>query len=180
MVVVVVVVGAWLGVNATGDSWIATHGKDTAAVGTCPFNDCTDVVYTGHLGAWYSPPAPGHATVVIVHGYGANRGDHADVSNSLQQLGYGIPAVGLGYEGDTADDDATYGGGVPEADDVKTAVAYARSRSGGPVVLLGYSAGGNESILAVSRGGRRGRRGGSSARHRSTRACSARAARSAA
>ena len=147
---ILIILAAWIAVSLFADDWIANHGKDTAALpATPPFANARTVVYSQNLGAWYAPPQAGQPTVIIVHGYGANRTDHAAVGVALQQHGYGVMAIDLGYESSGP----KYGGGSREARDVEAAVAYAHAQGSTHVVLLGYSAGGTESVLAASNGG---------------------------
>jgi enoyl-CoA hydratase/carnithine racemase len=138
--------------NAIRADWIASNGKDKVPIGACPFTNCQTVTYTGDLGAWYAPAATGRATVAMVHSYGANRTDHSQVLQALQRMGYGIMAIDLGYEGNVAANNMGYGGGTREAKYVKAAVRYAKNRGSTNIVLLGYSAGGTEAILAASEG----------------------------
>lgn len=144
-----IVLAAWLGVGAFADSFIANNGKDSLPVGPCPYTQCSTVTYSAGLQAWYAAPAAGKSVVVIVHGYGANRTDHAQVGVALQHLGYGVMSIDLGYETATMH----YGGGVREANDVVAAAAYAHLKSGKAVFLLGYSAGGTSSVLAAAQSG---------------------------
>jgi pimeloyl-ACP methyl ester carboxylesterase len=143
---VLLIVAAWLGIGAYGDSYIANNGKDTAPLGSCPLAHCSTVTYSPGLDAWYGAPAKGNATVIFVHGYGANRADHAQVGVDLQHLGYGVLAIDLGYEGNKMH----YGGGVRESNDVVAAATFARAHGASAVVVVGYSAGGTAAILAAS------------------------------
>jgi len=146
-VFVVIVLAAWFGFNAFCDRWIANNGKDAQLPpATSPFTGSSTVTYTGTLAAWYAPPKSGMPTVIIVHGYGANRTDHQAVGIALQKLGYGVMAIDLGYETNAMH----YGGGDREAHDVEDAVTYAKAHGSKTVVLLGYSAGGTESLLAAA------------------------------
>ncbi len=143
---VLLIVAAWLSLGAYVDSYIANNGKDPDALGSCPLTHCQNVTYSNGLQAWYAAPAKGNPTVVFVHGYGANRADHAQVAVSLQHLGYGILAIDLGYEGTTMH----YGGGVRESQDVIAAATYAHAHGASSVVVVGYSAGGTAAVLAAS------------------------------
>lgn len=147
-VVIILLVLAWLAVGAVGDDYIANHGKDAAPVGVCPFTNCRTVTYSGHLAAWYAPPSGSAPTLIMVHGYGANRTDHSQALGQFQsQYGFGLMAIDLGYETDAQ----KYGGGTKEANEVVSAITYAHQQSSNPIVLLGYSAGGTEAILAAGK-----------------------------
>ena len=122
-VVIVILVLAWLALGAVGDDYVANHGKDAAPVGSCPFTSCSTVTYTGHLQAWIAPPSkPGAPTLIMVHGYGANRTDHAKALSAFQsQYGFGLMAIDLGYETNAG----KYGGGTTEANEVGDAISFA-------------------------------------------------------
>ena len=150
IVVVVVVGGAWVGANAYAAHWIATHGVVAGSEGAPPAG-AQDVVYDPAAGlrAWYLAPEAGKATIVIAHGYQADRSHHAAEAAALRALGYGTLQIDFAYVGGKK----RYGGGGREADEVTAAVAYAKAQtSNGPVGLLGFSAGGTASILAAARG----------------------------
>jgi pimeloyl-ACP methyl ester carboxylesterase len=107
-----------------------------------------EVSYGPGLHAWYAPPKRGSFVAVIVHGYQANRSHVLATARALHQLGVGVLCPDLGY----VSGKSNFGGGDREATEVIDAVNYARSRSHLPIVLIGYSEGGAESILAAVRG----------------------------
>jgi uncharacterized protein len=147
---VVVVVLTWVGLSCFAAYWIAHNGYTGArepsirAVGF----PVQEVDYGPGLQAWYAPPKPGEFVAVIVHGYQANRAHVLPTARALHARGVGVLCPDLGYVSGRA----TYGGGDREANEVIEAVNYARARSHAPVVLIGYSEGGAESILAADRG----------------------------
>ena len=121
-----------------------TETPDPASVGL-PF---TDVVYGNGLPAWYVAGAAGQPVIVVVHGYGGNRSSTVEVGPPLQERGYGLLFVNLGY----VNGDRPYGGGQREADDIRHAVSWARAHARGPVVVLGFSGGGFAALAAAARG----------------------------
>ena len=150
IVLVVVVGGAWVGANAYAANWIATHGVVAGPEGPPPAG-AQDVVYDPAAGlrAWYLAPETGKPTIVIAHGYQADRSHHAGEAAALRALGFGTLQIDFAYVGGKK----PYGGGGAEADEVNAAVAYAKAQTNnGPVGLLGFSAGGTASILAAARG----------------------------
>ncbi len=143
---VLIFLAAWLAVGAVADSFIANHGKNAMPVGPCPYSHCATVNYSPGLQAWYAAPTTRKSVVIIVHGYGANRSDHAQVGIALQHLGFGVMSIDLGYEGLTVH----YGGGTREATEVVRAADFAHAKTGQHVFVIGYSAGGTSSILAAA------------------------------
>lgn len=143
-----VVAVVWAGANAYAAYWIANSGKTSGGEGSPPAG-ATDVVYTANLHAWFAPPKAGRPTIVVVHGYQADRSHHAAEATALRSAGYGTLQIDLGYVGGKA----KFGGGGAETDQVMAAVSYASSHTGGGKVgILGFSAGGTDAILAASRG----------------------------
>ncbi len=145
-----VVLIAWVGANCFVASWVAHHG--TVSGGEPSISQlgfpATEVDYGPGLPAWYTPPRAGEPVAVIVHGFQANRSHVLSTAQALYPRGYGLLLPDLGYVGGSA----AFGGGDREANQVIEAVDFARSRSHAPVVLIGYSEGGAEAILAAERG----------------------------
>jgi pimeloyl-ACP methyl ester carboxylesterase len=149
-VAVLVLFLAWVGLNCYGAYWVA-HGGTIS--GTEPSASslgfpATNVSYGKNLVAWYSPPTGANPVAVIVHGYQANRSHVLGTADALAGKGYGLMVPDLGY----VSGKATFGGGDREANEVRQAVAYVHAHTSAPVVLIGYSEGGAESILAAERG----------------------------
>jgi len=97
-------------------------------------------------------PGPGGATgpwIVLAHMAGSSRGEYREIAPRLNRLGYGAIALdqrsGSGFGGvanRTAAAAASKGKGqgyLDAAPDIEAGIAYARSRTGGPVVLWGSS-----------------------------------------
>jgi len=102
----------------------------------------------GDIGVWTAPPAADHAILVMVHGYRQPRSGLQQLAEHLHERGYGIVLVDLPY----ADGSEPHSGGSREAAAVQTVVEWTKDRFEKPVVLMGYSAGGFASALAVRNG----------------------------
>lgn len=147
-VVVLVLVG-YVGINAFGDWYIARNQRghepesSPATVGL----SFEDVRYDGKLRAWWIPAASGKPVIVVVHGSGSNRSGPLPEAAGLHRRGYPLLLISLGYV-----QGRPFGGGQRETKEIGAAIAYARRRVAGPVVLLGYSAGGFAVSAAAARG----------------------------
>lgn len=149
-IVVVVLLLAWIGVNCFAASWIAHNGytgegEPAASATGIPVGEVT---IASHYTAWYVAPQPGEPVAVVVHGYQANRSHVIATARALYARGYGLMLPDLPY----ITGKVLFGGGDRETNEVKQAVDYVHSQSSAPVVLIGYSEGGAESILAAERG----------------------------
>jgi pimeloyl-ACP methyl ester carboxylesterase len=144
--------------NLSNDGFRRAHERVPSDVGV-PYENVT--IPSGGLllaGWWMPADPPGGAnastTVVLVHGLGSTMGKPVRLwAASLHGAGYSLLALDLRNHGaspDTPDGLVTYG--AAEADDVAAAVAYARARTGGPVVLYGGSMGAATVLEAASRG----------------------------
>jgi pimeloyl-ACP methyl ester carboxylesterase len=146
----VLVAAGYVAINYVAARSLANDAVNTAPSGPPP-PGTSEVMYdpAHHVHAWFAPPRAGRATVVLVHGYNANRADRSDVAAALRGLGYGTLQIDLGYESGAR----KYGGGGPEAAEIARAVTFTKAHThNGPVVLLGYSAGGTAAILAAAQG----------------------------
>lgn len=149
-IVVVILALAWIGLNCFAASWIANHGftgqaEPAASATGLPVSDVT---LADHFNAWYVAPHPGMPVAVVVHGYQANRSHVLPTAQALYARGYGLMIPDLEY----VTGKVLFGGGDREANEVKQAVDYVHAHTSAPVVLIGYSEGGAESILAAQRG----------------------------
>lgn len=116
--------------------------------------DATDIEYAAGARAWWIPAPSATASVVIVHGYeptddprSTDPGPRLDVASMLNGHGFESLVVNLGY----ASGQHLHSGGELEAEDVAAAVEWARRRTGRPVAVIGFSAGGHAGVAAASR-----------------------------
>jgi pimeloyl-ACP methyl ester carboxylesterase len=150
LTIVMVLFLAWVGLNSYGAYWVAHGGyigQKEPSASSLGF-PATNVSYGKNLVAWYSPPTGSNPVAVIVHGYQANRAHVLGTAVALAGKGYGLMIPDLGYVSGKSD----FGGGDREANEVRQAVDYVHAHTSAPVVLIGYSEGGAESILAAQRG----------------------------
>ena len=96
-----------------------------------------------------SPDRRGRATVILVHGRGANRGAMLPRAKFLVAAGYDVLAIDLRAHGDSEGEYTSPG--YLEATEVETAIEFARRTSPRPVVLLGHSLGAVAVLHATSR-----------------------------
>lgn len=103
------------------------------------------------LAAWWLP-GERRGTVVITHGWGANRELMLPVARPLQAAGWNVLLFDARNHGDS---DADTFSSMPRfAEDIDAALAWLRARPGmrdAPVVLLGHSVGAAAVLLAASR-----------------------------
>jgi len=111
-----------------------------------------DVAYVPGSKAWWIPSSePPVGAVVIVHGFeptddprSTDPGPRLDLAARLQRHGVASLVINLGY----ASGAHLHSGGPLEAADIAAAVDWARERSGVPVAIVGFSAGGHASVVA--------------------------------
>lgn len=103
------------------------------------------------LTGWWLPGG-GRGTVVITHGWGANRELMLPLARPLQAAGWNVLLFDARNHGDS---DADTFSSMPRfAEDTEAALAWLRSRPGmaeAPVSLLGHSVGAAAVLLAASR-----------------------------
>jgi len=112
-----------------------------------------DVEYAPESRAWWIPTAePPVGAAVIVHGFeptdnprATDPGPRLDLAVRLHRTGIASLVVNLGY----ASGAHPHTGGPSEADDIAAAVEWARQRSGVPVAIVGFSAGGHAAVVAA-------------------------------
>lgn len=98
-----------------------------------------------HIVDWH-PPRGIRTSLVFCHGVPGTT-MHDDMFARLREAGLGV--LRFRYRGAFgAPGDFTFAGCL---DDIEAAVAHARKRTGGPVALVGYSAGGHYAARAVAR-----------------------------
>jgi fermentation-respiration switch protein FrsA (DUF1100 family) len=95
------------------------------------------------LSGWWIPGTR-HATIVMVHGLSNNRREPLDKAGYLHQAGYNLLVFDLRGHGESEGSGTTMGYREPE--DVRAAVARARSLDPGPIALFGYSLGASVAV----------------------------------
>lgn len=114
-----------------------------------PFEDVTLRAADGvELRGWWVPAAQNRGTVVLVHGLNRQRIEMVRKVPFLHGLGWNALLFDLRHHGASAGDVSSFG--WYERQDVAAAVAYARSRARGPVVLWGVSLGAATATLAAA------------------------------
>jgi pimeloyl-ACP methyl ester carboxylesterase len=95
------------------------------------------------LRGWYRAAGPAGATVLLVHGSGAQRTQMAPQAQALVDAGYGVLLFDLRAHGESGGTLST--SGYLEQRDVEAALAWLRARPGStaqPIVAVGFSIGG--------------------------------------
>ncbi|NML35996.1 alpha/beta hydrolase [Chitinophaga sp. G-6-1-13] len=100
-----------------------------------------------HLEGWWMPVTQAKGTVILFHGYGGNKGSHLPEAYWFRQLGYNTFLIDFRGHGNS--DGTACSIGYKEAEDVKLAWDYVRSRSNQPVSLWGMSMGAAAIMKAV-------------------------------
>lgn len=98
------------------------------------------------LRGWWIPGTR-HQTLVMIHGLSNNRREPLDKAGYLHQAGYNLLVFDLRGHGQSDGDGTTMGYREPE--DVRAAVAEAKTLDPGPIALIGYSLG---AAIAVEEG----------------------------
>jgi pimeloyl-ACP methyl ester carboxylesterase len=143
----------WVGASFVGER--ATLHPRHWGIGPTPAqlgHAYQDVAFRDHAGltlrGWWIPGTR-HQTIVMIHGWTSSRQEPMSRAGYLLDAGYNVLVFDLRGHGQSDGNYTTMGWAEP--DDVVAAVAFARSRDPGPIVLLGYSMGG---ALAVETGAR--------------------------
>ena len=100
------------------------------------------------LAGWWVPAAGARGTVILCHGYPANRSDVNPLIPFLNRGGYNVLAFDFRRLGESEGDICTIGAREPE--DLHGAVAYAQSRSHEAIGVLGISMGAAVSLMAAA------------------------------
>ncbi|HSB60836.1 MAG TPA: alpha/beta fold hydrolase [Vicinamibacteria bacterium] len=123
-------------------------GLDPAALGLA-YEDVALRASDGvDLSGWWVPAARPRGTVVLVHGLNRSRVEMVRKAPFVNQHGWNALLLDLRHHGKSGGDVTTFG--LKERQDVLAAVAEARRRSPGPVVLWGVSLGGASVVLAAA------------------------------
>src|SRR6185295_6163583 len=100
------------------------------------------------LSGWWGPAQSPKGTVVLVHGLNRSRIEMVGKVPFLHEQGWNALLFDLRFHGKSGGKMSTLG--FFEKDDVHAAVALARERSPGPVVLWGVSVGGATAMFAAA------------------------------
>jgi len=100
------------------------------------------------LKGWWVPAPEGKGSVVLAHGLNRSRIEMVRKAPFLHRLGWNALLFDMRHHGLSSGEATTFGD--REKDDVRAAVAYARSRAPGPVVVWGVSLGAASVILAAA------------------------------
>jgi fermentation-respiration switch protein FrsA (DUF1100 family) len=102
----------------------------------------------GSLSGWFISPDSNCATVILLHGVGANRLSMLGRARFLYDAGYHVFMFDFQGHGESHGDHVTFG--YLEKLDVQAAIAYTKSvRPNSPVAVLGVSLGGAAAILGA-------------------------------
>ncbi len=104
------------------------------------------------IAGWFVPPDEGGATLVMVHGFSANRAKMLAETAVLAQHGYGALLIDLRNHGDSGGEVTTWG--YDEWLDVQTAVQYLLNHphvNSDKIGLMGKSMGSAALLIAASR-----------------------------
>jgi pimeloyl-ACP methyl ester carboxylesterase len=146
----VVFLAALVATPSVAAGWIASHPEPVAEGNEAleSFGAGWSVDESAPLPMWVAQGSAGQPTIVMVHGIAQPRSDLRELASHLNQRGYGIALIELPY----LDGSEPYSGGGREARAIDVAVKHANQQSTSPVVLMGFSAGGFASALAVRDG----------------------------
>lgn len=97
---------------------------------------------------WWVPAQDAKGSVVLVHGLNRSRIEMVKKTPFLHGLGWNSLLFDMRHHGASGGDTTTFG--VKEKEDVRAAIALARSKAPGPVVLWGVSLGGATATLAAA------------------------------
>jgi pimeloyl-ACP methyl ester carboxylesterase len=114
-----------------------------------PFQDVRFDAPDGvRLAGWWVPAAEARGTVVLVHGLNRSRLEMVRKAPFLHAQGWNALLFDLRHHGESGD--AVRSFGWFERQDVAAALAFARARSAGPVVVWGVSLGAVAATLAAA------------------------------
>jgi pimeloyl-ACP methyl ester carboxylesterase len=100
------------------------------------------------LKGWWVPAADARGTAVLVHGLNRSRIEMIRKAPFLHAHGWNALLFDLRHHGESGGAATTFG--HREKEDVRAAVAYARTRSNAPVIVWGVSLGAASAMLAAA------------------------------
>jgi pimeloyl-ACP methyl ester carboxylesterase len=100
------------------------------------------------LKGWWVPADDAKGTAVLVHGLNRSRIEMVRKAPFLHAHGWNSLLFDLRHHGESGGAATTFGS--REKEDVRAAIAYARSRSSAPVVVWGVSLGAASAVLAAA------------------------------
>ena len=100
------------------------------------------------LKGWWVPAPEAKGTVVLAHGLNRSRIEMMKKVPFLHGLGWNALLFDMRHHGESGGSATTFG--YREKDDVRAAIALARARAAGPVVVWGVSLGAASVILAAA------------------------------
>lgn len=126
---------------------------DPSSVGLSGWTDVAFLTADGlELRAWFVPPQPGSATVILLHGLGKNRACWLGAAPALAQAGLGLLMFDLRNHGQSAGRLTSLG--VHELEDVRAALAFLQARpeiDPRRIGIIGHSMGAALAIRAAAR-----------------------------
>ncbi|KPV43275.1 alpha/beta hydrolase [Alicyclobacillus ferrooxydans] len=152
-----VVLAVWVVLNAVL-AWYPAHPKklhpDNMTLTTTPSAyglEYEDVVVGSGLFGWFIPANTAHATVILVHGWTSCREERwvpfLEIARDLHNHQMNVVLYDARYVNGTK----TYSGGQRESEDLIDVADWSVKRTGVPVIVWGFSAGGHATLLALSK-----------------------------
>jgi pimeloyl-ACP methyl ester carboxylesterase len=100
------------------------------------------------LKGWWVPADGSRGTVILIHGLNRSRIEMVKKTSFLSRLGWNALLFDQRHHGESGGGARTFG--FYEKEDAKAAIAFARARAAGPVVLWGVSLGAVTAALAAA------------------------------
>ncbi|WDL97056.1 alpha/beta hydrolase [Alicyclobacillus sp. ALC3] len=156
-IVLIVVLMMWLGLNALL-AWYPAHPKKISPTNmtltTTPLEyglHYEDVLVGNGLSGWFIPSHTARATVILVHGWMSCREEKwvpfLELARHLHEHQMNV----LLYDARYVNENKTYSGGQRESVDLINVADWSAKRTGVPVIVWGFSAGGHAALLALSK-----------------------------
>lgn len=147
----------WLGLNALL-AWYPAHPRrlypENMTLTTTPLKyglQYEDVLVGNGLSGWFIPANAARATVILVHGWTSCREERwvpfLELASHLHKHQLNV----LLYDARYVNGTTTYSGGQRESVDLINVVDWSAKRTGVPVIVWGFSAGGHATLLALSK-----------------------------